>query len=207
MAAEQVRGLKENGASLRKCRCDKASVRSICCRISTQTAPKFGLMDEEWMVKRLSRMMSAWANYYRPGIPGHRRARDQAAATASLKKTQSEEREARALLEQKTVARRPATFRGRRNELERKPDAGIPHVRDGEQRRGNVMRGGDRGTGARRKPPANRYSHRLPKNAPAANSTTLNCCISAGRKRPPKKSSVSPADRNPRMRRRAHHVT
>ncbi len=46
---------------------DKASVQSICRKISAQTAPIFGLKDEEWMVERLNRMVSGWANYFRLG--------------------------------------------------------------------------------------------------------------------------------------------
>ena len=46
---------------------DKASVQSICRKISAQTAPRFGLKDEDWMVERLNRMMSGWANYFRLG--------------------------------------------------------------------------------------------------------------------------------------------
>ncbi|MDE0534435.1 MAG: hypothetical protein OXI01_23735 [Albidovulum sp.] len=46
---------------------DKASVRSICHRISAQTAPKFGTMEEESMVERIDRMTSGWANCFRLG--------------------------------------------------------------------------------------------------------------------------------------------
>ena len=46
---------------------DKASVQSICRKISAQTAPRFGLKDEDWMVDRLNRMLSGWANYFRLG--------------------------------------------------------------------------------------------------------------------------------------------
>ena len=46
---------------------DKASVQSICRKISAQTAPRFGLKDEDWMVDRLNRMVSGWANYFRLG--------------------------------------------------------------------------------------------------------------------------------------------
>jgi len=46
---------------------DKASVQSICGKITAQTAPRFGPKDEEWMVERLNRMKSGWANYFRLG--------------------------------------------------------------------------------------------------------------------------------------------
>ncbi len=45
----------------------KASVRSICRKISEQTAAKYGLMLTGEMVQRLNRMLSGWANYYRLG--------------------------------------------------------------------------------------------------------------------------------------------
>ena len=45
----------------------KASVRSICRKISAQTAAKYGLMNSADMVLRLNWMLSGWANYYRLG--------------------------------------------------------------------------------------------------------------------------------------------
>ena len=42
----------------------KASVQSICRKISEQTAAKYGLMTSQDMVRRLNRMASGWANYY-----------------------------------------------------------------------------------------------------------------------------------------------
>ena len=45
----------------------KASVQSICRKISAQTAAKYGLMSSEDMVRRLNRMLSGWANYYHLG--------------------------------------------------------------------------------------------------------------------------------------------
>ena len=48
----------------------KASVRSICRKISVQTAAKYGLMSPEDMVRRLNWMLSGWANYYHLGQVG-----------------------------------------------------------------------------------------------------------------------------------------
>ncbi len=48
----------------------KASVQSICRRISEQTAARYGAMSTEDMVQRLNRMISGWANYYHHGQVG-----------------------------------------------------------------------------------------------------------------------------------------
>ncbi len=45
----------------------KASVQSICRKISMQTAARYGLMGSEDMVRRLNWMLSGWANYYHLG--------------------------------------------------------------------------------------------------------------------------------------------
>ena len=45
----------------------KASVQSLCRKISDQTAARYGLMELEWMVERLNRMLSGWANYFHLG--------------------------------------------------------------------------------------------------------------------------------------------
>ncbi len=48
----------------------KASVRSICRRISEQTAAKCGPMPAGEMAERLNWMLSGWANHYRLGQAG-----------------------------------------------------------------------------------------------------------------------------------------
>jgi len=45
----------------------KASVQSICRKVSAQTAAKYGLMSSEDMVRRLNWILSGWANYYHLG--------------------------------------------------------------------------------------------------------------------------------------------
>ena len=45
----------------------KASVQSICRKISEQTAAKYGLITPQEMVRRLNRILSGWANYYHLG--------------------------------------------------------------------------------------------------------------------------------------------
>ena len=49
---------------------DKASVQSICRKISAQTAPKFGSIDEESVVETINRMTSGWANCFCLGQAG-----------------------------------------------------------------------------------------------------------------------------------------
>ena len=45
----------------------KASVQSICRKISAQTHRRYGLQDPSWMVDRLNRMISGWAQYFKLG--------------------------------------------------------------------------------------------------------------------------------------------
>ena len=45
----------------------KASVRSICRKISEWTSPRNGQLSREEMVERLNRCMTGWANYFRLG--------------------------------------------------------------------------------------------------------------------------------------------
>ena len=42
----------------------KASVRSICRKISELTEPRFWLLEQEVVVKRLNRLMLGWSNYF-----------------------------------------------------------------------------------------------------------------------------------------------
>ena len=87
----------------------KASVQSICRRISEQTAAQHGTMRTEDMVKRLNWMISGWANYYHHGqvgpacLLGHQQPFDETAATVALPEAQGEKREVRALPEPPAV--------------------------------------------------------------------------------------------------------
>ncbi len=45
----------------------KASVQGICRKISEQTERRYGLQDPEWMVSKLNRMISGWAQYFQLG--------------------------------------------------------------------------------------------------------------------------------------------
>ena len=45
----------------------KASVQSICRRISEETDYRYGWLEAEEVVRRLNRMMSGWANYFTLG--------------------------------------------------------------------------------------------------------------------------------------------
>ena len=62
-------------------------------------------------------------------------------------------------------------FRGRRHDLVRKPDAGSPHVRFDERRRGNAAAARIEAPAKRRKPAGNGYSPRLRQGAPPSDST------------------------------------
>ena len=86
----------------------KASVQSICRRISEQTDPRFGTMAAEEMVQRLNWMISGWANYFTLGQvnPAYRaidRHADAEAATMVLSEAQDEVQEVRALLGRKAA--------------------------------------------------------------------------------------------------------
>ena len=48
----------------------KASVRSICRKISELTEPRYGLLEQEVVVKRLNRLMLGWSNYFTLGQVG-----------------------------------------------------------------------------------------------------------------------------------------
>ena len=48
----------------------KASVRSICRRISELTEPRYGLLDQEVVVGRLNRLMLGWSEYFTLGQVG-----------------------------------------------------------------------------------------------------------------------------------------
>ena len=45
----------------------KASVQSICRKISDLTEPRYGGLPAEVVVSRVNRAMSGWANYFRLG--------------------------------------------------------------------------------------------------------------------------------------------
>ena len=45
----------------------KASIQSICRKISAQTHRRYSRQDPSWMVDRLNRMISGWAQYFQLG--------------------------------------------------------------------------------------------------------------------------------------------
>jgi len=61
------RNYRPQGGAYIGTRPSKASVQSICRKISAQTAAKHGLMSSEDMVRRLNWLLSGWANYYHLG--------------------------------------------------------------------------------------------------------------------------------------------
>ncbi len=50
----------------------KASVQSICRKISAQTHRRYGRQDPSWIVNRLNRMISGWAEYFQLARPAWR---------------------------------------------------------------------------------------------------------------------------------------
>ena len=83
-------------------RASKASVRSICRKISELTQPRFGLLEQEAVVNRLNRLMLGWGKLFHPGtgrtgLCRGRQARTQAAATVAASQAQGESPECRAI--------------------------------------------------------------------------------------------------------------
>ena len=125
----------------------KASVQSICRKVSEMTTPRYGPQSPETMVERLNRTITGWANYFslgtrQPGLQRGQSARGQAATPVAVPKAQGEVRRGRALPGREAARRlRPRSpdaagngaFRARRHDLVRKPDAGNPHVRFDER--------------------------------------------------------------------------
>ena len=74
----------------------KASVQSICRKISEWTSPRNGQLSREEMVERLNRCLTGWANYFRlgqvsPGIQRDRPPRGPAAAPVAVSEAQGED--------------------------------------------------------------------------------------------------------------------
>ena len=104
----------------------RASVQSICRRISEQTARRYQGWRAEEVVGRLNRMMSGWANYFTigqvsPGLRGRRCTLDPAAATVVAAKAKGEEEELRAILQHTAVPQPETPF----------VDAEVPSVCEG----------------------------------------------------------------------------
>ncbi len=55
---------RTNGSVYIGTRPSKASVQSLCRKVSEQTSRKYGLMDSQEMVSRLNWMLSGWSNYF-----------------------------------------------------------------------------------------------------------------------------------------------
>ena len=55
---------RDTGRAYIGTRPSQASIRSICRRISDQTAARYGLLDQDEIVERLNRLMIGWANYF-----------------------------------------------------------------------------------------------------------------------------------------------
>ena len=104
----------------------RASVQSICRRISEQTARRYQGWRAEEVVGRLNRMMSGWANYFTigqvsPAYAARRCTLDPAAATVVAAKAKGEEEELRAILQHTAVPQPETPF----------VDAEVPSVCEG----------------------------------------------------------------------------
>ncbi len=62
------RNYRFNGSSYIGTRPSKASVQSLCRKVSEQTSRKYGLMDSQDLVRRLNWMLSGWSNYFSLGL-------------------------------------------------------------------------------------------------------------------------------------------
>ena len=58
------RNYRSDGSTYIGTRPSKASVQSLCRKVSEQTSRKYGLMDSQQMVRRLNWMLSGWSNYF-----------------------------------------------------------------------------------------------------------------------------------------------
>ena len=93
---------RDTGRAYTGTRPSRSSVVSVCRRISELTHRRYGLLDQETVVRRLNRVMTGWANLLptgasQSGLQGCRRARDQAAAPVAVSQAQGTGREVRAL--------------------------------------------------------------------------------------------------------------
>ncbi len=55
---------RNDGSAYIGTRPSKASVQSLCRKVSESTSCKYGLMDSQEMVRRLNWMLSGWSNYF-----------------------------------------------------------------------------------------------------------------------------------------------
>ena len=166
----------------------KASVQSICRKISEMTAPQHGWKSMEEMVEGLNRTMSGWANYFSLGqvspaynaVNRHtgKRLRQVSVSVESTRRGRGDScdtpKRGCAQITASCVSRgKPWPFRARRHDLVRKPDAGNPHVRFDERGSGNGTKGDGLRPGAKatEQPPYPTVTASAPdstiKNAPA----------------------------------------
>ena len=146
---------RNDGSAYIGTRPSKASVQNLCCKISELTSRKYGLMESREMVRRLNWTLSGWSNYFHLGQVYPAYTAINLHTTRRLRQWFSRKHQARteilrAFLRQKAVDGTwsdtpvaedvvPAVCVS--GMLERKPDAGNPHVRFDERGRGNVGQG------------------------------------------------------------------
>ena len=124
----------------------RASVRSICRKISEATEARYGLLDAEVVIGRLNRAMLGWANYYQLGqvSPAYRALDRHAIKRLRQWLCRKHKVKSGKYVRFRTCGYglssalytlyrgRPAS-RGRRHDRDREPDAGNPHVRFNER--------------------------------------------------------------------------
>ena len=148
------RNYRFNGSSYIGTRPSKASVQSLCRKVSEQTSRRYGLMDSQDMVRRLNWMLSGWSNYFCLGLvsPAYLAIDHHTTATVAtivLSEASGKGRGNRCVSPTSDFGTITVCYARRWNTepavgvsiiLERKPDAGNPHVRFDERGNGNVVR-------------------------------------------------------------------
>ena len=182
------------GAAYIGTRPSRASVQSICRRVSELTTRRDVRLPPEVVVERLNRLLTGWANYFTLGQVSPAYVAIDRHATRRLRQWLGRKHKLRA----GKVVRFPAdrlwsdyglthrrerrASRGRRHDLVREPDAGKPHVRFDERRLETEPRRGVRHR-QRRKPPGtatpSAYRHRASRRLypPPANDPLVTTCF------------------------------
>ena len=132
---------RDTGRAYMGTRPSRSSVVSVCRRISELTRRRYGLLDQETVVKRLNRLMTGWANYFQLGqvSPAYRAV--DAHATRRLRQWLCRKHKVRAGkyvrfpdkrlwddLSLLASCRGRHAFRGRTHDLVREPGAGNRHA-------------------------------------------------------------------------------
>ena len=138
---------RDTGRAYIGTRPSRSSVVSVCRRISELTQRRYGLLDQETVVRRLNRVMTGWANYFQLGQKSVRptglltsmRSGGCASGCAASTRYGPGSTCGSRISACGTTWALPAlrserrAFRGRRHDLVREPGAGNPHARFDER--------------------------------------------------------------------------